>query len=107
MKRAEGTENVIIPCQVYGQLQATPFWKINEKIYYHSDLPLPLRSINGKQVTISSIDSSLNGTTFQCFTPVSSGDVLTADFTVLIVGHNGTGLIILILLLISMLYSHR
>ena len=88
--RTEGVKNDIIPCLVFGQLQATPFWKINDKIYYYSDLPLPLRSVNGKHVTISTIDSSLNGTTFQCFVPSSSGIVLTTNFIVVIVRLNGT-----------------
>ena len=77
--RPEGSEGEIIPCQLY-PVQATPFWKINDSIYYYSDVPPPLEvSRSGRQIVIPVIDSTLNGTTFQCFTPSSSGHELISS----------------------------
>ena len=74
--RAEGTENIHIPCQSYPP-QATPFWKINGTIYYYSDVPPPfVVSKSGREITIPVVDSTLNGTSFQCFIPSSTGDEL-------------------------------
>ena len=72
--RTEGTEDIHIPCQSYPP-QATPFWKINDTIYYYSDVPPPFKaSKSGREILIPVVDSTLNGTSFQCFTPTSSGN---------------------------------
>ena len=74
--RAEGTEDIDIPCQSYLS-QATPFWKINSTIYYYSDVPPPFKASNsGRQILIPVLDSILNGTSFQCFIPSSTRDEL-------------------------------
>ena len=92
--RAEGTVNVIIPCRSYSS-QATPFWKVNGTVYYHSDVPPPfVASKSSREITIPTIDSTLSGTSFQCFIPSSSdsGDDLTSSsIGVLTVIANGHG----------------
>ena len=71
--RVEGTKDILIPCQSYPpQLQATPFWKINGTIYYYSDVPPPFKaSKSGRELLIPVLDSTLNGTSLQCFIPPS------------------------------------
>ena len=88
--RLEGTEDEIILCQSYS-VQATPFWKINNTIYYYSDVPPPFRaSKNGRDIVTPIVDSTLNGTSFQCFIPSSSGDdLISSSIGVLIVTENG------------------
>ena len=74
--RAEGTEDINIPCQSYTS-QVTPFWKINDTIYYYSDVPPPFKaSKTGREILIPVVDSTLNGTSLQCFIPSSTGDEL-------------------------------
>ena len=74
--RAEGTEDIHIPCQSYPP-QATPFWKINGTGYYYSNVPPPFKaSKSGREIIIPVIDSTLNGTSLQCLTPTSTGDEL-------------------------------
>ena len=88
--RTEGSKQQIVPCQSY-PIQATPFWKINDTIYYYSDLPLPLTaSKSGREIIIPTVDSTLSGTSFQCFTPSSSGDeLISSSIGVLTVIANG------------------
>ena len=90
--RGEGSERELIPCLSY-PVQATPFWKINDTIYYYSDVPPPLKvSRSGREIIITTVDLSLNNTSFQCFIPSSSGNDLTSSsIGVLIVNtENGT-----------------
>ena len=88
--RTEGSKQEIILCQSY-PIQATPFWKINDTIYYHSDLPLPLTaSKSSRDIIIPTVDSTLSGTTFQCFIPSSAGDeLISSSIGVLTVIANG------------------
>ena len=61
---------------------ATPFWKINETVHYFSDLPrLFMVSHSGREIIIPVIDISMNGTSFQCFIPTSSGNGLVSSST--------------------------
>lgn len=79
--RTEGDNQVVIPCQSH-RVQATPFWKINDTIYYYSDVPPPfIASRNGRDIIIPVVGSTLNGTSFQCFVPSSSGYGLISSST--------------------------
>ena len=61
---------------------ATPFWKIDETVYYFSDLPPLFRaSHSGREIIIPVVDISMNGTSFQCFIPTSSGNGLVSSST--------------------------
>ena len=97
--RTEGSERELILCQSY-PIQATPFWKINGTIYYYSDVPPPLvASRSGREIIIPVVELTLNGTSFQCFIPSSSGDELSSSTGVLTVIANGKLLTITINLL--------
>lgn len=86
--RGEGTGDVTIPCQLHA-LDATPFWKINSTIYYYSDMPPPFEvSTSGREVGITAVDLSLNGTSFQCFIPSVNG-LITSSIGILTVIDNG------------------
>jgi hypothetical protein len=89
ISRTEGAEGEIIPCQSYPP-QTTPFWKINGTIYYYSDVPPPFEaSKSGREIIIPVVDLSLNGTSFQCFTPSSTGDeVISSTVGVITVTEN-------------------
>ena len=87
--RAEGTEDINIPCQSYPP-QATPFWKINGTIFYYSDVP-PLFKVSksGREILIPVVDSTLNGTSFQCFTPSSTrNEIIGSTVGVITVTEN-------------------
>ena len=89
--RSEGGNEVTIPCLASHEPQATPFWKINDTIYYYSDVPWPLiSSPDGTTITIPVVDLSMNGTSFQCFIPTSSGDgLISSSVGILTVTENG------------------
>ena len=71
--RDEGQTDITIPCGL-NTGQATPFWKISGFLYYPSDVPLPfIASQNGRVISIPVIYLSMNGTSFQCFSPTYSG----------------------------------
>jgi hypothetical protein len=93
ISRFEGTEGEIVLCWSY-TVQATPFWKINGTIYYYSDVPPPFKaSKSGREIIIPVVESTLNGTFFQCFTPSSSGDeLISSSIGVLTVIISGNGL---------------
>lgn len=77
ISRNGGETDVHIPCLLNPQQEAISFWKINDTIYYHMDVPSPFMVVqNGRIIEISLVDSFLNGTSFQCFIPSSSGDSL-------------------------------
>ena len=89
---AEGDNNYVpILCQLF-LAQATPFWKINGITYYYSNVPPPfVVSKSGREIYIPLVVLSLNGTSFQCFTPASSGGGLfSSSIGVLTVVPNGT-----------------
>ena len=88
--RVEGSNRIIIRCQSY-PVQTTPFWKVNGTIYYYSDVPPPFEvSKSGRELKIPLVVLSLNGTSFQCFIPSSSGDGLfSSSIGVLTVTDNG------------------
>ena len=88
--RTEGAADVVIACQFH-PAYATPFWEINDKVYYFSDVPPPLMtSSNGRDIFIPIVDTSLNGTSFQCFVPSSSGnDLIGSSVGVLTVIETG------------------
>ena len=45
---------------------------------------------NGRSISVPFVDSSLNGTSFQCFIPSSSGsDLISSPIGVLTVRENG------------------
>ena len=90
LKTFEGSNEVTIPCATYS-VQATPFWKINDIIYYFSDIPHPFTtSQSGRTITIPVVDLSMNGTSFQCFIPTSSGHgLISGSVTTLTVMENG------------------
>ena len=92
--RTEGTANdVTILCQFY-PIQATPVWKINDTIYYFSDVPQPfIVSQSGRDIFIPVVDSSLDGTSFQCFNP--GNDIISSSIGVLTVIDNGMYYILL------------
>ena len=74
--RTEGQTSVIIPCPpsfVAGNV--IPFWKINETFYHHSRLPCPFIASASGALIITVVDSTLNGTSFQCFAPPGIRDV--------------------------------
>ena len=89
--RSEGGNEVTIPCLATHEPQATPFWKINDTIYYYSDVPWPLiSSPDGTTITIPVVDLFMNGTSFQCFIPTSSGDgLISSSVGTLTVTENG------------------
>ena len=92
ISRTEGTQDTIIPCyHSYYSVQATPFWKIKGTVYYYSDVPPPfVVSKSGREIDIPVIDSTLNGTSFQCFASSSSGDELVSSSVgVITVTENG------------------
>ena len=88
--RTSGTNNELMRCQTY-PVDATPFWKINGIIYYYSDVPPPfVSSKSGRDIEIPIVDLSLNGSSFQCFIPSSSGsDLISSSIGVLTVLDNG------------------
>lgn len=87
----EGANHIPILCQLF-RAQATPFWKINGNTYYYSDVPQPfVVSKSGREVYIPLAVLSLNGTSFQCFIPSSSGSGLfSSSIGILTVITNGT-----------------
>ena len=88
--RTEGTINVVIPCEAVS-LTATPFWKINNSIYYFSDIPPPFVSTrDGRYIVIPTIDVYMNRTSFQCFFPISLLEVAKSSVGVLMVTKAGT-----------------
>ena len=79
--RDEGQTSLTIPCGL-GTGPATPFWKINGFLYYPLDVPPPfIASLGGRIISIPVIDLSMNGTSFQCFSPASSGRGLISSST--------------------------
>lgn len=88
--RGEGTEDELILCHSF-PVQATSFWKISGIVYYYSDLPPPfVVSKSGRDIAIPVVDSTLNGTSFQCFVPSSSGvELISSTVGVLTVTENG------------------
>ena len=90
ISQTEGATDVLIPCHFH-PAYATPFWKINDKVYYFSDVPPPfIASSSGRDISIPLVDSSLNGTSFQCFVPSSSGnDLMGSSVGILTVTENG------------------
>ena len=88
--RTEGIMNVVIPCEPV-PLTATPFWKINNTIYYYSDVPPPFVSTrNGRYIVIPTIEVYMNRTSFQCFFQISSLEVAKSSVGVLMVTKAGT-----------------
>ena len=79
--RNEGQTDIAIPCGL-NTGQATPFWKINSSFYYPSDVPPPfIASLGGRIISIPVIYLCMNGTSFQCFVPTSSGRGLISSST--------------------------
>ena len=93
ISRSAGSSNVPIFCSK-DTAQATPFWQINDTIYYFSEVPreplfIPLP--DGRSVTIPLVDISYNQTSFQCFVPTSDGQLLSSSvgiLTVIVTGAN-------------------
>ena len=90
VSRTEGQTDVTFPCQPNQVSAATPFWKMNDILYYFSDVPSPYTSENGRAIDIGIVDLSLNGTAIECFIPTSPeyGIILGTSF-VLKVAENG------------------
>ena len=95
ISRTEGATNVFFPCRLNQAVPAgIPFWKINNTIYYFSDVPPPFISTseNGRRIVISIVDLSLNGISIQCFIPSSShSDIITSPIGVLTVTESNNG----------------
>ena len=70
-------------------------------IYYPSNVPLPfIASQSGRVISIPVVDLSMNGTSFQCFVPTSSGRGLMSSSSGTLTVRE-TGKIITILCLIK------
>ena len=94
VSRVAGSTNIQMFCSK-DRTQATPFWKINDTIYYFSEVPhtpLFIPSPDGRSITIPLVDVSHNQTSFQCFVPTSDGQLFSSSIGVLTV--NVTGAII-------------
>ena len=91
ISRNGGETDVIIPCQLNPVHAVASFWKINDTVYYFTDVPSPFMVVqNGRSISVPFVDSSLNGMSFQCFIPSSSGsDLISSPIGVLTVRENG------------------
>ena len=61
----EGVDtNVVIPCDLNSQMDAAPFWRINDRVYDFFHVPAYFRVES--YITIPEVSLSLNNYIFQC-----------------------------------------